>query len=170
MAFMNLNLARVVSLHMAETRSKGQGNTAHGNGDTHAHPYKVSQMPAIAAMLGNRCPRCREGKVFKYPALDYVHFREINDNCQNCGLHFEPEPGFYQLAMYASYGNQVALIVICFFAVYILMDNPSSEWVYIGITIGISFLLAPLNYRFSRLMVLYWFGGHRYAGKRRVKN
>ena len=114
-------------------------------------------------MLGNRCPRCREGKVFKYPALDYFHFREINDTCPNCGLHFEPEPGFYQLAMYTSYGNQVALLVICFFAVYNLLGNPS-EWVYIGITIGLGFLLAPLNYRISRLMVLYWFGGHKYAG------
>ncbi len=129
----------------------------------HAHPYPVANTPKLVAMLDNRCPRCRKGKVFKYPAVDYFHFRKINENCPNCGLHFEPEPGFYQLAMYTSYANSVALLVVCFFAVYILLDNPN-EWVYIGITIGMGVLLAPLNYRFSRLMVLHLFAGHRYAG------
>lgn len=129
----------------------------------HHHSYPVAHIPMLAAMLGNRCPRCRKGKVFQYPALDYLHFSKINDHCPNCGLRYEPEPGFYQLAMYTSYANSVALVVICFFGVYWLLGNPS-EWVYIGITIGLGIVLAPLNYRFSRLLALHLFAGHKYVG------
>jgi hypothetical protein len=37
-----------------------------------------------------------------------------------------------------------------------------SEWVYIGTVIGIMILLAPLNYRYSRILYLHLFGGIKY--------
>jgi hypothetical protein len=83
----------------------------------------------------------------------------MNETCPVCGVRLEPEPGFYQGAMYVSYGFTVALIVGLGFLLYFL-GNPS-EWTTISIIIGISLLLVPLNYRYSRIIYLYLLGGLR---------
>jgi hypothetical protein len=81
----------------------------------------------------------------------------MNETCPVCGVRLEPEPGFYQGAMYVSYGFTVALIIGLGFLLYFL-GNPS-EWTTISIIIGISLLLVPLNYRYSRIIYLYLLGG-----------
>lgn len=80
--------------------------------------------------------------------------------CPSCGVRLEPEPGFYQGAMYVGYAFTVAMLVIIGIILYFLGDP--SEWVYIGVIIGIMILLAPLNYRYSRIVYLYLFGGIEY--------
>jgi hypothetical protein len=82
----------------------------------------------------------------------------MNEACPHCGVRLEPEPGFYQGAMYVSYAITVAGITIIGLILYLLLDNPS-EWVYIGTIIPILFLIVPWNYRYSRILYLYWFGG-----------
>jgi hypothetical protein len=72
----------------------------------------------------------------------------------------EPEPGFYQGAMYVGYAFTVAVLVIMGIILYFLGDP--SEWVYIGVIIGIMVVLAPLNYRYSRIIYLFLFGGIKY--------
>jgi hypothetical protein len=76
----------------------------------------------------------------------------------------EPEPGFYQGAMYVGYGFTVAIIVIVS-AILFALGNPS-EWVYIGTVIAIMLLLVPLNYRYSRIVYLYLFGGIKFDASR----
>lgn len=49
-----------------------------------------------------RCPRCREGHLFTGPMT-------MNKACPNCGLVFEPEPGFYLGSIYANYAATVLL-------------------------------------------------------------
>lgn len=83
----------------------------------------------------------------------------MNDECPQCHVRLEPEPGFYQGAMYVSYAFTVAFLVIISIILYLLGDF--SEWTYIAIIIGVMILLAPLNYRFSRIIFLYLFGGLR---------
>lgn len=114
-----------------------------------------------AGMLQGRCPRCREGKMFVYPATRLSKFNVMNERCPYCGVRLEPEPGFYQGAMYVGYGFTVAVLTIVGLLLYFTWDP--SEWIYIGIIIGIMLLLAPLNYRYSRILYLYFFGGIRYA-------
>ena len=57
----------------------------------------------------------------------------MNETCPHCGVGFEPEPGFYQGAMFVGYAFTVAVIVIVGLLLYYLGDP--SEWVYIGIVV-----------------------------------
>lgn len=84
----------------------------------------------------------------------------MNETCPHCGAMLQPEPGFYQGAMYVGYGFTVAIIVAISLILY-LVGNPS-EWVYIGTIILVAILVAPLNYRYSRCVYLYLFGGIKF--------
>jgi hypothetical protein len=84
----------------------------------------------------------------------------MNARCPHCDVMLQPEPGFYQGAMYVSYAFAVALIVTIGILLYLLGDPP--EWVYITVIIVLTLLLAPLNYRASRVLYLHWFGGIKF--------
>ena len=116
-----------------------------------------------AALLHGKCPRCREGNIFTYPVRRITSFNRMNATCPGCGVRLEPEPGFYQGAMYVGYAFTVAMLVIIGIILYVLGDP--SEWVYIGVIIGVMVLLAPLNYRYSRIVYLYFFGGIKYDAR-----
>ena len=113
------------------------------------------------ALFSGKCPRCRTGPIFKYPAASLSKFNRMNESCPHCGIRLEPEPGFYQGAMYVGYGFTTAVMVIVGLILYFFFGDPS-EWVYIGTVIAIMVLLVPLNYRFSRIVYLYAFGGIKY--------
>ena len=112
------------------------------------------------ALLRGKCPRCREGDIFTYPAANLLKFNIMNETCPHCGVRLEPEPGFYQGAMYVGYAFTVAVITIVGLLLFFTWDP--SEWTYIGVIIGIMVVLIPLNYRYSRIVYLYLFGGIRY--------
>jgi uncharacterized protein (DUF983 family) len=113
-----------------------------------------------SALINGKCPRCREGDIFKYPISKISKFNVMNETCPNCGVGLEPEPGFYQGAMYVGYAITIAVIIMVGLVLYYLGDP--SEWVYIGIVISLMFLIAPLNYRYSRILYLTFFGGIKY--------
>jgi hypothetical protein len=98
--------------------------------------------------------------MFTYPITKLSRFNQMNSQCPHCGVRLEPEPGFYQGAMYVSYGFTLLATVIIGLSLYFL-GNPSTG-VYIGTVIGVMVVLAPLNYRYSRIVYLYFFGGIRY--------
>ncbi|WP_276370370.1 DUF983 domain-containing protein [Chryseolinea sp. H1M3-3] len=114
----------------------------------------------LTALVLGKCPRCREGNIFTYPVNRIGKFNVMNKTCPHCGVRLEPEPGFYQGAMYVGYGFTVAFLVFISAILYLLGDF--SEWVYIGVTIGVLILFAPLNYRWSRIVYLHLFGGIKY--------
>lgn len=118
------------------------------------------QQSLVTALLNGRCPRCRQGKLFAYPAFNLLKFQMMNHTCPHCGVLLEPEPGFYQGAMYVGYAFTVATIVIVGVLLYLLGDP--SPWVYITTVITIMVLLIPFNYRYSRIVYLYLFGGIRF--------
>jgi uncharacterized protein (DUF983 family) len=119
----------------------------------------------LEALVNGNCPRCREGKIFSSPAYNLAQFNRMNDTCRHCGVRLEPEPGFYQGAMYVSYGFTVAFLVVISILLYYFAGDPS-EWTYIGVIITVMVLLAPLNYRYSRIVYLYLFGGIKYRPAR----
>jgi len=112
------------------------------------------------ALLQGKCPRCREGDMFTYPISRISKFNVMNGTCPHCGVRLEPEPGFYQGAMYVGYGFTIGFLIVISAILYLLGDP--SDWVYIGVTIGVMLFLAPLNYRYSRIVYLYLFGGIKY--------
>lgn len=117
-------------------------------------------MNALQAVVKCKCPRCRQGNVYPYGAYNLLRFFKMNDRCQHCDVRLEPEPGFYQGAMYVSYAFSVAGLVAVGILLYYTI-NPS-QWVYISSIIGLMFVLAPLNFRYSRIVYLYLFGGIGY--------
>jgi len=120
----------------------------------------MTEKSYLTALVQGKCPRCREGSIFTYPVSRVGKFNVMNETCPHCGVRLEPEPGFYQGAMYVSYGFTVAFLV-AMSMIFFLFFPGYSEWLYIGIFIGIMVLFIPFNYRFSRILYLYWFGGLR---------
>ena len=99
--------------------------------------------------------------MFAYPVTSLGRFNRMNEFCPHCGVRLEPEPGFYQGAMYVGYGFTVAVMVVVGLLLYYFAGDPN-EWVYIGTVIVVMILLVPWNYRFSRIVYLYAFGGIKY--------
>lgn len=108
------------------------------------------------AILQGKCPRCRQGDIFKSKALD-TSFMKMHEQCAVCNLRFELEPGFYYGAMYISYAFNVALLVAIGVALSVLFDPPI--WVYLVSVSLASLLLLPFSFRYSKILFLYWFGG-----------
>src|SRR6478672_7865157 len=72
-----------------------------------------------------RCPRCREGKLFKnHTQVSFKKNMEMNKTCPVCGQPTEIEVGFYYGTSYVSY---LIAILICA-ATFILW------WVIIGLS------------------------------------
>src|SRR5215475_14450234 len=65
----------------------------------------------LASTLGCRCPRCRDGKLFKHSvSANMKKNMEMNKGCPSCGQPTEIEVGFYYGTGYVSY---VLSILIC---------------------------------------------------------
>jgi len=109
----------------------------------------------IEAVLEAKCPRCRRGRIFSGPIYS-LKGQKMNDHCSNCGMKFEVEPGYFYAAMYVSYALNVAQIVITAILTYYLSGKSESPMLYIGVIFSVIFLLAPFNYRYSRVILLHW--------------
>ena len=118
---------------------------------------KKMQRSLLTAIGQGRCPRCREGFIFKYPLVQLRKFSEMNASCPSCEASFEPEPGFYFGAMYVSYGFTIMLFIFMW-AVLRFFFNPS-DFVYFVAIVAAAAVSTPISFRYSRILFLYWFGG-----------
>jgi len=109
--------------------------------------------PKFSAMLHAKCPRCRRGDMFQGGTYS---FGKINLNCPHCNMHFEIEPGYFYAAMYVSYALNIAEAVSFTVATRVLTQNTTSPWLYLSVILGGCILLSPLNFRYSRVILLYW--------------
>ncbi len=104
----------------------------------------------LYSILHGVCPRCQEGKVFRFAPYKNVDFSRMNDHCPVCNLKFEPEPDFYQGAMYVSYcistGLFLALGVVLLF--YLELDFVVTFSAIMLTGIGI----LPVVFQVSRLV------------------
>lgn len=105
-------------------------------------------------MLHCKCPRCRRGNLYVGGAYQFGS-RKILDKCAHCGLHYEIEPGYFYAAMYVSYALNVAEAVTLGVGTYILTHNTTAPWLYIGVILAGCFILAPLNFRYARVILLF---------------
>ncbi|TAE70928.1 MAG: DUF983 domain-containing protein [Bacteroidetes bacterium] len=121
----------------------------------------VSKLQAIHQ---GKCPRCREGKLFKHPAV-HSKFMMMNEYCEVCHQKFDIEPGFYFGAMYISYAFQTAIFASVSLAIFILMGDKAPLWYYIIVILIISLVTLPFSFRYSRILMLHWFGGVSYRKK-----
>ncbi len=117
------------------------------------------------AMLAQKCPRCHQGALFSHSGFNLTKFAEMPEHCPVCGQAYEPEPGFYWGAMYISFAFSTAIMLVVGFGVYYLLHDPDT-WVYIVSVAVASLLLTPLSLRYSRTLMLYFFGGVSYDPSR----
>lgn len=118
-------------------------------------------MQTPKALLQGKCPRCHMGEIFKFPIVGHLwKFNQMNTTCSHCEVRFEPEPGFYQGAMYIGYGFTMVCIILVSAVLYSV--GYYSEWVYIGVVVALLVLFIPFNYRYSRIVYLYLFGGIKF--------
>ena len=113
------------------------------------------------ALLSLRCPRCHQGKLFSYSALNVSKFALMPEKCPDCGQTFEPEPGFYFGSMYITFAFNVATVLVIGVLLYYLFNNPDT-WVYVVVVTVVTLLSTPLILRYSRALMLYLFGGAQY--------
>ncbi|MFC0513130.1 DUF983 domain-containing protein [Mucilaginibacter angelicae] len=107
------------------------------------------------AMLNAKCPRCRRGNMFE-GGIYKLGSNGINLNCPHCQMVFEIEPGYFYAAMYVSYAMNVAEGGFLWVATFLITGNNDSPWLYLATILGGLFLLSPLNFRYSRVILLYW--------------
>lgn len=113
---------------------------------------KTSQMQAI---IHAKCPKCRRGDVYTGPMYG-LRQQKVNESCPHCGFRFEVEPGYFYAAMYVSYALNVAEIVTSAILTFYLSGGSESPWLYLGVLFAIIFILAPFNFRYSRVILLHW--------------
>ncbi len=111
----------------------------------------------LTAIWQGRCPKCRDGHIFKFTLRDFRKFSEMNNVCPSCSASFNPEPGFYFGALYVSYAFTVALFVAVWMVLYFFVNPP--DWAYILVIVLSSIIFIPISFRYSRILFLYWFGG-----------
>jgi len=124
----------------------------------------------MASMLGNRCPGCREARLFK--VRNPYRLRSINDMhaaCPHCSENFLREPGFYFGAAYVSYALTVALWVAVLVALCVfgdlgwipftgMFDQPE---LFLGTGVVALLLLLPPLQRLSRSIWIHFFVRYR---------
>jgi uncharacterized protein (DUF983 family) len=115
----------------------------------------ISKESKLYSILYNKCPRCHEGDLFVYKnPYTKLAFKKMYSKCPLCGQPTEPEPGFFQGAMYVSYGVSVG---ICFvFGGLLLFTNLQAE-VILAILFAILIILLPWIFRVSRMIWLNLF-------------
>jgi hypothetical protein len=80
----------------------------------------------------------------------------MNDSCPHCNLKFEREPGYFYVAMFISYAMNVIEMLIAAILTYLITGNLENPILYICVIFPVIFLLSPVNYRYSRVILLYW--------------
>jgi uncharacterized protein (DUF983 family) len=113
----------------------------------------------IYSVVRGVCPRCQEGKVFTYAPFKSIEFTQMNEHCVHCGQAFEPEPDFYQGAMYVSYGLSSALFLSV--GVLMLFFLNLGYVVTFSVMGVIAILSLPIIFRVSRLIWLNFFVSYR---------
>jgi uncharacterized protein (DUF983 family) len=106
------------------------------------------------AALHAKCPKCRRGDMFANKMYAFSS-QKMNEHCPHCGFKFEIELGYFYVAMFISYAFNVAQMITLAVATYLLTGS-NNPWVYLAILFGCAFLLAPFNFRYSRVVLLYW--------------
>jgi len=79
-------------------------------------------------------------------------------HCPVCNLRFEPEPAFFEGALYFNYALNVAILAVGGVATYILLNNPH-ELVYFSVTAGLVVALVSFTSRLSKSLMLHLIGG-----------
>jgi len=115
----------------------------------------------LLSVLGCRCPRCREGKLFQYGvSANLKKNMTMNETCPLCGQATEIEVGFYYGTSYVSYVLTIALSVASLIAWWIIIGlsvNDNRFFYWLGFNAILLIVLQPWLMRLSRSVWISWF-------------
>jgi uncharacterized protein (DUF983 family) len=126
-----------------------------------AEKQSMGHSSLIGSVLSNRCPRCREGKLFtNNRPYDLRTTMRMPEHCPVCGQAFELQTGFYFGTGYVSYFLSVGFIlftaIVWFFTIGFSFNDNRLYWYLAAVT---TFLLVtqPLNQRLCRSIWIAFF-------------
>lgn len=111
----------------------------------------VGKGSKLYSIFKSKCPRCQEGEFFVSHPYDLANMGDIHTHCNQCGLKYAKEPGFYYGAMYVAYALGVALFVTFWVSFNLFFENVSVGW-QIGLIITATILLSPYLYALSKII------------------
>jgi uncharacterized protein (DUF983 family) len=115
----------------------------------------------LSTVISCRCPRCREGSLFKNPlSISLKKNMAMYEKCPVCGQATDIEIGFYYGTGYVSYLVALFITVVCFLLWWIVIgfsftDNRFIYWIIFNSVLLI--VLQPWLMRFSRSLWISWF-------------
>ncbi|WP_461115651.1 DUF983 domain-containing protein [Spirosoma jeollabukense] len=121
----------------------------------------MEDVSKLQAALNGLCPRCRKGKIFSKPFYSPRGFDEMYEHCPHCGLRYEVEPGYFVGAMYVSYAISGGVALVIGFLLFYFGGDPEG-WVYAAVVAPVMLVIAPINFRISRVIWLYYVAGIKY--------
>lgn len=116
-----------------------------------AVPTRRSPWLTLRDILGQRCPRCRLGKMFHHSifrGLPKMYLR-----CPVCGLLFDREPGYFLGAMYISYVIGLGMVAVLSALVWTVTAWGLARDVIVAVVLFLP--LAPAITLFSRVLWIY---------------
>lgn len=116
----------------------------------------MKKIKTISSIVKCKCPGCRDGNLFEVQnPYNLMRFFRMPENCDNCGIKFEMEPGFWYGAMYFSYllGFILTLPII----IMLLLSRKFDFLAGIIIVSVALILLVPILFRYSRTFWIYIF-------------
>jgi uncharacterized protein (DUF983 family) len=124
-------------------------------------PEKKINRSYFTSVLGCRCPRCREGKLFKYPTgINLNKNTQMNKDCPVCGQPTELEVGFYYGTSYVSYALSVGFCVTSLFVWWVTIGLSTSDnrfFYWLAFNAVVLICLQPWLMRLSRSCWISWF-------------
>jgi uncharacterized protein (DUF983 family) len=115
----------------------------------------------IWTVITNRCPRCREGKLFVDDNPYHLKTTaRMHENCTLCGQPTDIEVGFYYGTGYVSYLIGVVLVGIIFLLWWLILGfsiTDNSLFYFLGFSSLFLILMQPPLMRWSRTLWLSWF-------------
>ena len=105
----------------------------------------------IYSVFHFKCPKCHEGRFFISTPYRLKTTGDVLETCDKCGNNNMLEPGFYQGAMYVSYGLGVALFVSIWAGTSLFTPDMQS-WLQICIVAISAIGLSPLLYSLSKIL------------------
>lgn len=135
--------------------------------------YRSSRPGALSRLLTNKCPRCREGNIYKHQhPFTFTGFMEMHDKCSVCSLPLSRKPEFYEGASYIAYILAISIACITFLGWWLTIGfsfYDDSFFGCIGVVLFILIILQPVLMRLSRTAWL-WFFVEYYPGIKRRKS
>ena len=115
----------------------------------------------IGSVLSNRCPRCREGRLFtSRNPYDLRTTMRMPEHCTVCGQAFELQTGFYFGTGYVSYFLSVLFIlitaVIWYFTIGFSFNDNRLYW-YLGFVSAFLLVTQPVQQRLCRSIWIAFF-------------